>query len=63
MDLVTTVGGSETTPYKATCPNGVDVSLWKMQNAGHVPWFQPEYPGLVIAYLLSYSKLKLDVFI
>ena len=37
MDLVTTVDGPETTPYTASCPNGVDVSHWKMQDAPHTP--------------------------
>lgn len=39
MDLIATIPGPETTPFKATCPNGLDVSHWKMQDAIHTPTF------------------------
>jgi hypothetical protein len=50
------VDGDETTPYTATCPVGVDVTFWVMEEAGHLPLLEDDFSQRVVNYLLSQTN-------
>lgn len=57
FDAETDLAGAETTPYSATCPAGVDVSLWKIQDGSHVPSFQTDFGGKLMDYFVAHRKV------
>lgn len=58
LDVVATIGGSEThVAAFQGCPAGVDVQLWTMQGAGHIPIFnQPDWGERVWGFLSAHPK-------
>ena len=57
LDLEKTINGFETVPLTAPgCPSGVDVTLWKMEGAGHVPEFSDDVPSKLIDFIYAHPK-------
>lgn len=56
-DLLAGRDGDETTAQRwPGCPSGVDVELWSMQGAGHIPRYRDEAPELVLDFLLAHQR-------
>ena len=57
FDLDRTVPGDETVEESTGgCPAGVDVALWTMEGAGHVPAFTDNWAGAIWAFMAAHPK-------
>lgn len=56
-DMVRRPGGPETTVERwVGCPEGIDVELWSVGEAGHVPRYEPDAAEQVLDFLLAHEK-------
>lgn len=53
MDLDGSADGPETTPTSYSCPAGVRVALWRMQDSPHVPALTDAFTPAVLDFLLA----------
>jgi polyhydroxybutyrate depolymerase len=58
LDLIGSLEGAETTVRNWTsgCLNGSGVSFWKMESAGHSPFFNKSWSENIVAWMLEHSK-------
>jgi len=56
VDLDKDVPEAETTREAYDCPTGIDVALWRMKGAGHVPRFGPRFAAAALDFLLAHKR-------
>lgn len=57
-NLVPTIDGEETekTGYRTGCDEGLDVELWTLQDASHVPIFSIDFADMATDWLFQHSR-------
>ena len=56
FSISSTIPGPETTPYSATCPPGVDVSHWLIDQGIHTNQLESDFAQRIVTYLLAHPK-------
>jgi len=58
IDLVNAIDGAETTvlDYQAGCAEGLSVSLWTIEDGGHLPYFNDNWNSGIVRWMLDHSR-------